>query len=145
MPYLLKNETISRITSALLILLWGYASMSKLADYSNFRFLLMGHPLIVNFANELAWMLPVSEFIILALLLFRNTRQAGMLASALLLILFTGYIIYMFAYYPHRPCSCGGIISTLSWKQHTVFNLVFVGCSLVGYVCDRRPSRLISL
>jgi len=32
------------------------------------------------------------------------------------------------------PCSCGGIIAKLSWGQHLVFNLIFLGLALIGFM-----------
>jgi hypothetical protein len=42
------------------------------------------------------------------------------------MILFTAYIIGLFSIDKELPCSCGGIIALLSWKQHLVFNSVFI-------------------
>ncbi|MDX1365731.1 MAG: hypothetical protein R3243_16110, partial [Arenibacter latericius] len=51
-----------------------------------------------------------------------------------LMILFVGYTVAVLFFAPTLPCSCGGIISLLSWEQHLVFNLVFLLLSIVGII-----------
>lgn len=72
-----------------------------------------------------------AEFAIPLLLFFESTVLYGYLLSFLLLLLFTAYILLMFMLSPFLPCSCGGLIESLSWGQHIVFNLVFIGISLL--------------
>jgi hypothetical protein len=30
------------------------------------------------------------------------------------------------------PCSCGGAISRMGWREHIVFNVVFVGLTVLA-------------
>jgi len=81
-------------------------------------------------------------------LMFERTRLPGLIASFILMTLFTIYtgsvLLHFFAYV---PCSCGGVIRKLSWPQHMVFNLFFVALSVLGIVLQRRkffPSIFIT-
>jgi hypothetical protein len=131
-PNLLNNTSIF-----LLILLWTYAGASKLMMYQDFREALLDHGLIKTYASLLAWSVPLVELII-ACLLFGRYKKAGLWLSLALLLLFTGYICYMILYDPNIPCSCGGVIGMLTWKQHILFNLDFMIFSLVGLFSIRR-------
>jgi hypothetical protein len=131
-------QTLSRLSSALLILLWSYAALSKLAAYPNFHSELMGHELIRSYADTLTWLVPFIELIIVFLLIIKQNQLPGLLLSLALLLLFTVYIVYMFMVYPHTPCSCGGVISLLTWKEHIIFNLCFIFIALIGLATDQR-------
>jgi hypothetical protein len=48
----------------------------------------------------------------------------GLLASFGLMTVFTIYIAYMLLTSSHLPCSCGGVISKLSWKEHLWLNVL---------------------
>jgi hypothetical protein len=50
---------------------------------------------------------------------------------------FTGYIGFMLLSNIELPCSCGGVISSLSWKNHLVFNILFLLLASVGYYLSR--------
>lgn len=120
------------ICSCLLILLFTYSAVSKLSDYPRFVRMLGESPLIHNGADIIAWLLPVTELVIVLLLVFPVTRFIGMQGSFVLLILMTLYLCYMIWFTPQMPCNCGGVLTNMSWKQHIVFNLFFIGVSIVG-------------
>jgi hypothetical protein len=44
----------------------------------------------------------------------------------------------MISFDKNLPCSCGGIISKLSWKQHIIFNLFFIVLSVIGIRFQKR-------
>jgi hypothetical protein len=79
--------------------------------------------LIDSKANIIGWLVPLAELAIVVLLFFISTRSLGLKASFTLMILFTFYIGYMLIFTPHLPCSCGGVLRQLSWKNHLIFNL----------------------
>jgi hypothetical protein len=55
--------------------------------------------------------------------------------------LFTAYIIAMFIVAPEMPCSCGGIIQQLSWKQHIVFNCIFIGLNGLAIYLQKKEKK----
>lgn len=123
----MNTRMIVPAIAALLIFLFTYTAVSKLVDLASFQRVLEGSPLLATGAGALAILLPLAELGTSLLLLFPRTRLAGLLLALSLLVLFTSYLGYMVLYAPHRPCSCGGVIRALSWKEHLVFNLVFLG------------------
>lgn len=124
-----KTVTVTIITSSL-ILLFVYTALSKLLSLSPFKTVLSQMPLISSGAAYLAWLVPLSELVLVLLLLYNPTKTWGLYGALLLLSLFTLYILLMTIFNQRLPCSCGGVISTLSWKQHLVFNCVFLALTL---------------
>lgn len=126
------------IISALLVVLWTYAAISKLIDYKTFVFQLGRSPYITEMANTVAWMLPLVELSVTVLLIMKPTRLIGLYASFFLMLLFTGYIYIMLYYSYYVPCSCGGILSHMSWNQHLIFNICFTVLALLAIILYRK-------
>lgn len=123
----------------LLFILFVYAATSKLIDFKRFSFQMDSQPFDDYFTPWLVFGVPLTEFVIAAMLIFKRTLLAGLWASLILMLLFTGYIILIkLNYFGKIPCSCGGVISQLSWTQHLFFNLFFVLISIAGIVLRRK-------
>lgn len=123
---------ISNIISSGLIFLFVYAALSKLTDYDLFVTQIGQSPILTTFASLLAWIVPIAELIISTLLVFERTRLAGLYSSFTILTIFTVYIFLASRFSEVVPCSCGGVLSQLSWSEHLLFNLVFLGASIIG-------------
>lgn len=135
----MKTKHILELISFAIFLMFVYAAGSKLIDYKLFVFQMNMQPFDDKYTNILAFGLPILEFIIAALLIFKRTLLTGLWLSLILMIFFTGYIVLIeLNYYGTVPCSCGGIISKLSWSQHLIFNLFFVLISIIGIVIYKR-------
>lgn len=133
------NDKVKEITltsiNILLIFLWMYAATSKLLNYEQSRIQMMNQVFPVFISKLLLWTVPVSELLIAGLLLSKKWRIPGLLFSCLLLFLFTVYILLVMSnVFGRIPCSCGGIISRLSWGQHLAFNIFFLTLALVGFM-----------
>lgn len=122
---------IVEVISSLFILLFVYTALSKWLDFGSFQAFLTQIPLIGPFSMVVAWLLPVLEVWVAALLFFRSTRRIGLYASLILMLVLTGYLIYMLLYASELPCSCGGALRYLSWRSHLVFN---IGWILLGSI-----------
>ncbi|WP_414672836.1 MauE/DoxX family redox-associated membrane protein [Lacibacter sp.] len=120
------------IIGNLLILLYCYTAISKLINYEVFKAHLRRSPLIDQGADTIAWLLPATELIVVLLLFFELTRKAGLYASLLLLVLFTLYLLYMVLFVADLPCSCGGVLNKMSWKEHLFFNAGFFVINLIA-------------
>jgi len=140
--YGMKKNTIVEIISALLVFLFIYAALSKLMDFDRFRYQLSQSPFMTRFSGFAAWAIPLAEIVIAAALLIRRTRMAGLYLSYFLMLLFTGYIFIMLKYSSYLPCSCGGVLSGMSWKQHFVFNLAFTVLSVSAIMIQNKHSNI---
>jgi hypothetical protein len=130
------NEHISDIISYLLILLFVYASIVKLASTETFISELMQSPLLPqSLIFIIAVAVPSFELIIALLLFFEKTRSLGFLLSFFIMLLFTLYMVLIFSNFSNLdniPCSCGGILGSMSYPVHIMFNTVFCIISAVG-------------
>jgi putative oxidoreductase len=121
------------LPSALLVLLFIYAAGSKLMDFPVFRGQLYNQAFPHGLADVLVYALPALELLAVCLLLFRRTQMAGLLLSLYLMLAFTGYIVLALLHFWDRvPCSCGGILSRMTWGSHLAFNLVFTAIALAA-------------
>lgn len=128
----MKHSGYAFICSGLLILLWIYTATSKLLDRASFQFALEKAPYIGRWHQPLAVGIPLLELGLAALLLTARGRRQGFIGSAALLLLFTLYIAVGLIAAKDLPCSCGGVISSLGWGEHLLFNLIMVGVALAG-------------
>ena len=126
-----KRTRITTFISIFFILLFCYAAISKIMDFEKFQIQMTESPLLSAFAGFLPYVLIISEFIIAGLLCYRITQNAGLLASFILMLFFTGYIAHMLLTSENLPCSCGGILEKMSWTQHLYFN---IGCAVLAAI-----------
>ncbi|RZK26470.1 MAG: hypothetical protein EOO43_02730 [Flavobacterium sp.] len=126
-------SSILLLICSLLILLWVYTAISKLANFAEFERQLNNQTFGKAFTTYLLWLIPVTEIAAALLLFFNRTRLYGLVLSALLMALFTGYIsLVLLGYYDRVPCSCGGVLKQLGWSAHLWFNLFFLLLSVLG-------------
>lgn len=121
-----SKNVILDIICLLYILLFVYATVSKLLDFENFEVQLGKSPLLSAFASWVSWLVPAIELAIVMLLIIPKFRSAGLLAAFSLMTMFTAYIFIVLHYSSFVPCSCGGILEKMSWNTHLVFNIIFI-------------------
>jgi uncharacterized membrane protein YphA (DoxX/SURF4 family) len=126
------RKSVLEAISLLFILLFVYTAVSKFLDYENFRAVIGQSPLLTRLAPVLAIVVPVAEIMIALLLAIPHYRRAGLYASFAVMMLFTTYIIVLVTLSEKVPCSCGGVISRMTWMQHLYFNIFFVLLALLG-------------
>ena len=123
---------LADIISGALLVLFLYTALSKLRDYHSFKSVLQETPIIKPIARTVALGLPSLEIVLAVLLFFPATRRKGLYISLTLLTLFTIYLIYMVSTVSHLPCNCGGVLNSLTWKEHICFNIFCIIVSLIG-------------
>jgi uncharacterized membrane protein YphA (DoxX/SURF4 family) len=133
-----KKEIAIDIISALFVLLFLYASLTKLLDYQKFTVQLGQSPMLTSIAGFVAWFIPVVELVIAVGLIFTRTRLIALHASLFLMVMFSGYIIAITQFSFYVPCSCGGILNSLGWVEHFIFNMVFVVLATVAILLHGR-------
>ena len=131
-------KSIRETIAALLVFLFLYTGLSKYLDYQNFNTVLHRTPLINHYAGFVSVVLPAVELVVTILLIIPASRLIGLYCSLILLSMFTVYLIYMVSSRVDLPCTCGGVISQMSWKQHIIFNVVFVILSAIGIRFQKR-------
>jgi hypothetical protein len=134
----LKKETIVETIAFLYVILFLYTGISKLMEYRIFKDQLSESLILKPVAFMIAPGLPLIEFIISLLLIIPRWRGKGLYASLILMVAFTIYIIAIMIFNKELPCSCGGLISLLSWPAHLVFNSVFIIFAFIGISLEKR-------
>ncbi|WP_421940603.1 MauE/DoxX family redox-associated membrane protein [Pedobacter sp.] len=126
----------SFLPSVMLVMLWTYAGLSKLVGLERFtqQLELMPVGLLQRAAPLLAWGLPMFELLLAVLLLLPKSRRIALIVSGILLIVFEIYITGMLLSGRELPCTCGGLISQLRWKEHLIFNAVFILLSFIPFL-----------
>jgi putative oxidoreductase len=134
----MKRSLSTEIFTALLMALFTYTAVSKIHEHKKFLHTLNESPLIHNEAGIIAWLLPAAELLIVLLLFFAATHRAGLVLSLTALSVFTLYLGYIILFASHLPCSCGGVVSGLSWNEHVVFNLCFIVINLLALQKEKK-------
>lgn len=118
----------------LLIFLFSYTGISKLLDFNTFKTQLSQSPITTNYATLITFLLPGIEILLSIMLIVSRTRLTALYGSLFLMSSFSFYIYMMLNYSFYIPCSCGGIISKMSWPEHLLFNIVFVVLCIIGII-----------
>jgi len=134
-----KRQVLLECISALLIMLFLYASLSKFLDFQTFTGEMNNQPLPNSWTPFLVWIIPCSEILICIFVLLERTRLLGFWISFSFMTVFSIYsIMILLNFFGRIPCSCGGVIKRLTWKQHVVLNLFFVALSTGGIILQHK-------
>jgi hypothetical protein len=143
---------IVEVICMLFVVLFMYAAVSKLMDFENFQVQLGQSPLLSAFAGPISWAVPITEILIVCILVVPTFRLVGLFCSFSLMVMFTTYIYIILHFSPHIPCSCGGIIDKLTWSQHMFFNIIFILLAAIALLFSdgsilfsTRKRKLVSL
>ncbi|MDF0707649.1 MauE/DoxX family redox-associated membrane protein [Flagellimonas okinawensis] len=128
--------------SLLLTILFVYTAVSKLNHLDTFHLRLERMPYISSYASLISLGVPFLELVIAGLLWFSKYRTIALYASFILLGLFTTYIIIVLKYSDSIPCSCGGVISALGWKDHILLNITFMVLALLGILWSKKQYKI---
>jgi putative oxidoreductase len=117
----------------LLLLLFLYTALDKVADFSGFTQKLAAQPFDPRLVPFLSIAIPGVEFIACGLLIAVQTRVYGLITSVLLMIAFTVYVaLAVFNVFDRVPCSCSAIHEHFSWTQHLYINITFLALAVYG-------------
>ena len=112
-------------------------------EYAVFKEQIAESPILKTIAPFIAWSLPLTEFLVCILLIIPRWRLKGLYASRILMIAFTLYIGAIMTFNKELPCSCGGIISELSWQGHLIFNTIFILLAFASVLLERQIKKSI--
>ncbi|MGZ3835603.1 MAG: MauE/DoxX family redox-associated membrane protein [Mucilaginibacter sp.] len=133
---------IKNIFIFILVLLWIYAAFSKLLDFNLFKGQMHRQMLPIFLKTSLVYILPPVETSAALLLLFDRTQLAGFIISGALMSAFTIYVGgAVLRFFDHVPCSCGGLLSSMNWSAHLIFNLFFLLLTAIGSIIVYRERR----
>ena len=134
----MKRAILVEIIATLFMILFMYTAISKIMDYGVFKEQLSESPILHSIAVPVAIGIPALEILLTAGLLLPRWRLRALYASTALMVGFTVYIIVLMNVAEHLPCSCGGVLAALSWRDHIIFNSIFVGLGVLGILLHRK-------
>ena len=124
---------------ALIILLFVYASLSKFFDFAGFQHDMYNQVFSHWLSTIFIYTLPPIELAISFSLIIERFRKVGLIASLILMLLFTLYTAsVLLHFFPRVPCSCGGIIKKLTWGQHLILNIIYTLIATAGIWLNRK-------
>ena len=134
----MSRNSIAETLTAIFVFLFLYTGLSKYIDFINFKSTLGESPLIGKAAGFVATVLPGIEILIAIMMILPRVRVYGLYLFLSLMCVFTCYLVYMISFTPNLPCTCGGVIGQLSWKQHVFFNIGFIALSVIAISLQRK-------
>jgi len=120
------SDIIPATVSYFFILLFIYASVSKLTDFENFQVQIAQSPILSAYAEVISYAVISIELLTVILLSLPRRRVTGLFFSLALMMCFTAYIYIILHYSDFVPCSCGGILEKMDWNEHLIFNIACV-------------------
>lgn len=133
-----RKKLFVEIASAFFIFLFFYTAVNKLIVSSTLEFTLSRYPIIGGYSIFFAWAIPILELITTCLLFIPKLKKTGLYFATLLMFLFTIYVSYMIAFVPELPCTCGGMLTKLSWPGHLIFNIACVAIGVTSIIIHNR-------
>jgi hypothetical protein len=140
-----KQSTLKRTTIEIIVFLYVilllHTGTSKMMEYNIFKDQLTESLGISSLAKVIAVTLPWFEFLIAIMMLLPKWRYKGLISGVLLMSAFTLYILFLITFSPELPCSCGGLMSQLSWNEHVIFNSTFIIMGIAGALLQKQVYR----
>jgi hypothetical protein len=134
-----SKSFLVQLISYLFILLFVYASVSKLLEFQDFQTQLGQSPLLGAFAVPISFGVIGVELGLAFMLCLEKYRRIGLYGSFVLMVMFTAYIIIILNFTSFTPCSCGGVLESMGWTEHLIFNVFLIVLAAIGiYLLEGR-------
>lgn len=142
----MKKKLLIEIIASLLVILFLYTGLNKLFEHTTFRYQLSisPWPLLASLSGIVSWALPIGEVLLAAMFLITAFRMTAFIASAILFATFLAYLGILLSSGTNLPCTCGGIISSMSWNAHLWFNIACLLLCIAGIFLVRNTYRILN-
>jgi putative oxidoreductase len=133
-------EITIKLICFMLAFVWIYTGVNKLYDWGGTQYGMYAQSFPIWLAELLIYILPPLEILVGLMLLVTRTRMIGLLLSLVLMLVFTGYVGWV--YFGGRgfvPCTCGGIFNKMSWGTHFWINIILLLMSALGIKLAKSP------
>ena len=127
------REFVPGLVSLCFVFLFVYTGYDKLTHLEKFNAGISAVPYFGDFADVISLAVPIGEIIIALLLIFPRTNNLGLKLATALMCIFSVYLTWMIGFADHKLCHCGGVIESLDWTSHLVFNIGFLIAGLWAY------------
>lgn len=137
-----KREIQLRLIAGSIACMHCYAVYIKLRNYKKANLEMRAQLFSDQVADVLTWAIPMTEIVLILLLLHTVTRLKALWASFGMLMIFTVYIgLAMSGIFGREPCSCGGILGNVNYGWQILFNLPFLFLSLWGISLEKNWNK----
>ena len=127
------RELAITVSNTSYILVYVYAAVTKLILFQVFILQMDMQPFDDRLTPWLVRLIPGTELLLSLMLVMPKYKKLGLILSTALMLCFTIYIVLVkLRFYGIIPCSCGGAISSFTWTQHLIFNLVLLALGGLG-------------
>ncbi len=133
-----KKSLIYEVIVAAFIFLFAYTGLDKVVNLKQFEDTFSKLPFADLLEVRMYSLVPIIELSIVILLVIPRLRQIGLYCTFFLMLFFALFVLYMVLFVPKVPCSCGGLIKTMSWKQHIILNVLFTFLAAIGIKIKNR-------
>ncbi|HWV73236.1 MAG TPA: MauE/DoxX family redox-associated membrane protein [Pseudosphingobacterium sp.] len=120
------KERIIFIISMLFVFLFSYTAIDKFRHLEQFSRGIGKIPIVGGMHVWIAWDVPLAELLISALLIIPKCNRLGLQMAIGLMGVFTLYLGLMIAFAEKRLCHCGGVVESMGWVEHLLFNITFI-------------------
>lgn len=124
------------------VIIYGYAFMymyTGWAKFMNLSTFIRGNskiPHLGQYAKLIGYGIPSLEIVLAILLVIPvyRIKRFALWTSTLLMGVFTLYLSLMVGFIEKKLCHCGGVIESMGWKTHIVFNLIWLFAGIFALV-----------
>lgn len=138
----LKSYIVLTVT-IFFVVLFSYASISKLLDFEKFQSQIASTISPLSYAPLISSALIFSELLTALLLSLHQARLIGLYMCLGLMGIFTGYIYTILNYSQIVPCSCGGILQNMDWWTHLYFNIGCIIVLVIAIACEKKENKYL--
>lgn len=138
MKQLQPKQLLPEIVAGLFVILFLYTAIMKLKDIPFFIGSMEHSPVLRPYANLLAVLIPSIEIVITILLIIPTTRYVGLLLGTVLMAAFTIYVAIILYSMQELPCTCGGVLQQMNWREHLIFNSSFFLLGIIGILANKQ-------
>lgn len=127
---------------AFLYMFTGYGKLTHVEEFIDGNSKI---PLVGQYAELIGWGIPTLEILLAVLLVlpFLKVKKIALWSSVVLMGIFTLYLATMLIFVPDRLCNCGGVIESMDWTTHLIFNLSWLGAGVFAIKTLKKYKRLI--
>lgn len=146
----MKNQAVNNFIITLarmaLSVTFFYGASAKGADFVKFISQMKQSPLLEPFNTTFVGIGVLAVEVAAAILLsLTKTLRAGFYLSFFVMLLFSSYLSVLYFGYKNIPCSCGGILGSMSYPGHITFNIILTLLALAGILLlrsgdDKQPA-----
>ena len=124
------------------IIIFGYAFLfmytgsDKLKNVEAFINGNMNIPYLGMHAEIISWSVPILECLLAMLLIlpFIKLKRIALQISVYLMGVFTLYLGLMIFFVKENLCHCGGVLESMGWIPHLIFNLAWLGAGIFALI-----------